>query len=141
MDSNFTISGIFSMSDFSSLLVALSATLICIFFATVLILRRARRQRSPSQLGDLMPSVCVDEQSGIHGGGENGDKMEAETSMLEQLVPEVRMYALCFLDYPSLCRLSMTNSLMREVADDEIMWKALYLKVCFFRRSLLGILA
>lgn len=151
MELKCTISGIFSISDFSSLLVSLPATLFCIFFATVLILRRARRQRRPSELGDLMPSVFLGEQSGINScdgmtvlvnGGDNGGKMEAEwqmeTSIMEQLVPELRMYALSFLDYPSLCSLSMTNSLMRRAANDEITWKTLYLKVWLFRRSLLG---
>lgn len=81
MESKFIVFGIFSISDFSSLLVALSMTLLCIYFVTVLILRMLRWQRSPSELGDLRPSVCVDEQNGVHSqerttvlfdGGENG---------------------------------------------------------------------
>lgn len=51
-------------------------------------------------------------------------------SMMEQLVPEITTHALSYLDYPSLCRLSMTNSLMRKAANDDNAWKALYHKVC-----------
>jgi len=49
-------------------------------------------------------------------------------SMMEQLVPEITTHALSYLDYPSLCRLSMTNSLMRSAANDDNAWKALYHK-------------
>ncbi|KAK9275324.1 hypothetical protein L1049_022587 [Liquidambar formosana] len=49
-------------------------------------------------------------------------------SMMEQLVPEITTHALSYLDYPSLCRLSMTNSLMRRAANDDSAWKALYHK-------------
>lgn len=48
--------------------------------------------------------------------------------MMEQLVPEITNHALSYLDYSSLCRLSMTNSLMRKVANDDDAWKALYQK-------------
>ncbi|XP_050226313.1 F-box protein SKIP8 isoform X2 [Mercurialis annua] len=58
--------------------------------------------------------VSVDRQSGA--------------SMMEQLVPEITTHALSYLDYPSLCRLSMTNSLMRKAANDDNAWKALYHK-------------
>ncbi|XP_057810025.1 F-box protein SKIP8-like isoform X2 [Salvia miltiorrhiza] len=84
-----------------------------------------------------MPSVCVGEQNGIDCGERmtvpvDGGKMEKEwetgTSIIEQLVPEIRMHALTFLDYPSLCGLSMTNSLLHRAANDESVWKALYLK-------------
>ncbi|GKV40011.1 hypothetical protein SLEP1_g47694 [Rubroshorea leprosula] len=49
-------------------------------------------------------------------------------SMMEQLVPEITTHALSYLDYSSLCRLSMTNSLMRKAANDDNAWKALYHK-------------
>ncbi|EPS61006.1 hypothetical protein M569_13797, partial [Genlisea aurea] len=49
-------------------------------------------------------------------------------SMMEQLVPEITTHALSYLDFPSLCRLSMTNSLMRKAANDDNAWKALYHK-------------
>ncbi|KAM6557767.1 hypothetical protein CsatB_004786 [Cannabis sativa] len=65
----------------------------------------------------------------LNGGGkemlENG---KTGASMMEQLVPEITTHALSYLDYPSLCRLSMTNSLMRKAANDDNAWKALYHK-------------
>ncbi len=57
---------------------------------------------------------------------------QSGASMMEQLVPEITTYALSYLDYPSLCRLSMTNSLMRKAANDDNAWKALYHKVRLF---------
>lgn len=50
-------------------------------------------------------------------------------SMMELLVPEITTHALSYLDYTSLCRLSMTNSAMRSAANDDSAWKALYHKV------------
>ncbi|CAL0330855.1 unnamed protein product [Lupinus luteus] len=50
------------------------------------------------------------------------------SSMMEELVPEITTHALSYLDFPSLCRLSMTNSLMRKAANDDNAWKALYHK-------------
>ncbi|KAJ7945064.1 F-box protein SKIP8 [Quillaja saponaria] len=52
----------------------------------------------------------------------------AGASMMEELVPEITTHALSYLDYPSLCRLSMTNSLMRKAANDDNAWKSLYHK-------------
>lgn len=100
-----------------------------ISFATVLIF-----QLDSSELGKLIPFVCVGEQSGDKMpvvGEEDGEKavVQIGTSIIEQLVPEITMHALSYLDYPSLCRLSMTNSLMHKVANDENAWKALYHKV------------
>ena len=57
---------------------------------------------------------------------------QSGASMMEQLVPEITTHALSYLDYPSLCRLSMTNSLMRKAANDDNAWKALYHKVTQF---------
>ncbi|RRT75216.1 hypothetical protein B296_00011422 [Ensete ventricosum] len=54
---------------------------------------------------------------------------QAGGSMMEQLVPEITTHALSYLDYTSLCRLSMTNSAMRRAANDDGAWKALYHKV------------
>ncbi|KAL5989379.1 hypothetical protein ACLOJK_010269 [Asimina triloba] len=54
--------------------------------------------------------------------------MTGGASMMEQLVPEITTHTLSYLDYPSLCRLSMTNSLMRRAANDDSAWKALYHK-------------
>ena len=59
-------------------------------------------------------------------------KRQIGASMMEQLVPEITTHALSYLDYPSLCRLSMTNSSMRRAANDDNAWKALYHKVYFF---------
>ncbi|KAI6707049.1 hypothetical protein NL676_010011 [Syzygium grande] len=67
-----------------------------------------------------------------NGGGVAESAAAAErqsgASMMEQLVPEITTHALSYLDYPSLCRLSMTNSLMRKAANDDNAWKALYHK-------------
>ncbi|GAB4834577.1 F-box protein skip8 [Ancistrocladus abbreviatus] len=72
------------------------------------------------------------------GMGENGPvvlaagatvaERQTGASMMEQLVPEITTHALSYLDYPSLCRLSMTNSQMRKAANDDNAWKALYHK-------------
>ncbi|XP_078439115.1 F-box protein SKIP8-like isoform X2 [Wolffia australiana] len=56
------------------------------------------------------------------------EKRQIGASMMEQLVPEITTHALSYLDYPSLCRLSMTNSSMRRAANDDNAWKALYHK-------------
>uniref|UniRef100_F6HB54 F-box protein SKIP8 n=1 Tax=Vitis vinifera TaxID=29760 RepID=F6HB54_VITVI len=53
---------------------------------------------------------------------------QTRASMMEQLVPEITTHALSYLDYLSLCRLSMTNSLMWKSANDDNAWKALYHK-------------
>ncbi|CAK9143152.1 unnamed protein product [Ilex paraguariensis] len=73
---------------------------------------------------------------GTSGAGEMVEKspvlvpaeQQSGASMMEQLVPEITTHALSYLDYPSLCRLSMTNSLMRKAANDDNAWKALYHK-------------
>lgn len=65
--------------------------------------------------------------------GENVAEVEdrqAGGSMIEQLAPEITTHALSYLDYASLCRLSMTNSVMRKAANDDGNWKVLYHKVC-----------
>ncbi|KAJ3671196.1 hypothetical protein LUZ60_008622 [Juncus effusus] len=62
-------------------------------------------------------------------GSEAMDTEEKEgPSMMEQLVPEITTHALSYLDFTSLCRLSMTNSAMRRAANDDGPWKALYHK-------------
>lgn len=64
------------------------------------------------------------------GGGEVVERgvVEERHSMMEQLVPEIRTHALSYLDYRSLCRLSMTNSVMRKAANDDNAWKVLFHK-------------
>lgn len=76
--------------------------------------------------------VTANYSNGGGGGGgevvENGG-VQTGASMMEQLVPEIRTHALSYLDYRSLCRLSMTNSTMRKAANDDNAWKSLYHKV------------
>lgn len=79
---------------------------------------RATRRCGGENMVAKMAAVSADRQTGA--------------SMMEMLVPEITTHALSFLDYPSLCRLSMTNSLMRKAANDDNAWKALYHKVPFF---------
>ncbi|KAH8522146.1 hypothetical protein H0E87_002962 [Populus deltoides] len=71
------------------------------------------------------------EEKHLNGGGAAEEMVvekQSGASMMEQLVPEITTHALSYLDYPSLCRLSMTNSLMRKAANDDNAWKALYHK-------------
>lgn len=64
------------------------------------------------------------------GATENGGvERQSGESMMEQLMPEITSHALSYLDYRSLCCLSMTNSHMRNAANDDYAWKALYRKV------------
>lgn len=49
-------------------------------------------------------------------------------SIMEQLVPEITQHMLSYLDFKSLCNVSMTNSCMRRVANDDSIWKALFHK-------------
>jgi len=58
-----------------------------------------------------------------------GNDNAAGMSMIEQLFPEVTCYALRYLDYSSLCQLSMTSSSMRKTANDDVLWRALYFQV------------
>lgn len=75
--------------------------------------------------------ICADSMmpiaSKVEANGQMCEKGES-VSMMEQLVPEITTHAFSYLDYPSLCRLSMTNSLMRKAANDDNAWKALYHK-------------
>ncbi|KAK4382496.1 F-box protein SKIP8 [Sesamum angolense] len=140
-----TISSIFFVTDYWSFMVAVAATLFCFLFATALVFRKPKLEGSPSELNSLKPRdcACLGEDSGVDsgeemtarlsgGGKENGVEMAVDrqtgASMMEQLVPEITTHALSYLDYPSLCRLSMTNSLMRKAANDDNAWKALYHK-------------
>ncbi|KAL4581030.1 hypothetical protein LXL04_017236 [Taraxacum kok-saghyz] len=50
------------------------------------------------------------------------------TSMMEQLVPEITTHVLSYLDYRSLCSLSITNSSMSKAANDDNAWKTLFHK-------------
>lgn len=81
--------------------------------------------RAPHLNGGTGPDVTEKTATAI-------TERQTGASMMEQLVPEITTHALSYLDYPSLCRLSMTNSLMRKAANDDNAWKALYHKVCYW---------
>ncbi|XP_074578985.1 F-box protein SKIP8-like [Curcuma longa] len=104
-----------------SCLIAAGATaLCCLCAAWVLRLRAGWREKQ---------QLCGCGGSGGEGHMEVSEKVaEAGGSMIEQLVPEITVHALSYLDYVSLCRFSMTNSVMRKVANDDANWKALYHK-------------
>ncbi|KAK3228120.1 hypothetical protein Dsin_007982 [Dipteronia sinensis] len=145
-------------SDFSSqLLVAAIFTLLSLFLA-VLAVRSRKSLKSDGTGADAVSiaRACCCSCSSYNGTVDcspvaegAGEMMEVErnapvasasalvvaergsgsgASMMEQLVPEITTHALSYLDYPSLCRLSMTNSLMRKAANDDNAWKALYHK-------------
>ncbi|KAL6501778.1 F-box protein skip8 [Orobanche gracilis] len=144
---DFTVSGILFAADYSSFLVALAATLFCFLIASAVVFRRAKLGTNPNtcELKTQNPREDGEIDSGqelpglmsgcrVGGGTENSGERAVDrqmgTSMMEQLVPEITTHALSYLDYPSLCRLSMTNSLMRKAANDDNAWKALYRKKC-----------
>lgn len=122
-------------ADYSSFLVALVATLFCLILASAVVFRRVNLGLSRSDCEERGIG-CEEMTARVSGGAtENGGEKPLErqsgASMMEQLVPEITTHALSYLDYPSLCRLSMTNSLMRKAANDDNAWKALYHKVTF----------
>lgn len=152
---DFTIFSTFIAVDYSSFLVTLVATIFCFIFASAVIFLKSKVEPSASELRNQKPRDSKN-SSEIHSGNEmtarlnggvgaseNGDVGASENgvemaidrqtgaSMMEQLVPEITTHALSYLDFPSLCRLSMTNSLMRRAANDDNAWKALYHKVWF----------
>lgn len=109
----------------------------CAFVSSLVAIVLSRFTRN---LDKAMPSTALanGNADGVTvGGGERAEVLgsddKAGVSMMEQLVPEITTHALSYLDYPSLCRLSMTNSLMRKAANDDNAWKALYHKVIFSR--------
>ncbi|CAN4127206.1 unnamed protein product [Withania somnifera] len=122
-----------------------AVTFICCVF-TVAAAFLTRRSKSKSVQENSVEDSCNCERTAFLNGDSNrtstsssGEMVEkvpgsvaAEkhtgASMMEQLVPEITTHALSYLDYPSLCRLSMTNSLMRKAANDDNAWKALYHK-------------
>lgn len=104
-----------------SFFVAAAVTGFCCLFAFLAVRLSQRDYQSHDSVtgggGEMLEvssAVVVERQTGA--------------SMMEQLVPEITTHALSYLDYPSLCRLSMTNSLMRKAANDDNAWKALYHK-------------
>uniref|UniRef100_A0A7N0UW57 F-box domain-containing protein n=1 Tax=Kalanchoe fedtschenkoi TaxID=63787 RepID=A0A7N0UW57_KALFE len=120
-----------------SFLVALALTFVlCIasLFALRASLNSAAKRRfrhsCDESISDPSMTTC---ESYLNGDAtavrdRNGAASVTGASMMEQLVPEITTHALSYLDYPSLCRLSMTNSAMRKAANDDNAWKALYHK-------------
>ncbi|XP_042038736.1 F-box protein SKIP8-like isoform X4 [Salvia splendens] len=84
--------------------------------------------REPEEIGGVEMAVQVNEGATENGGVEKPVERQSGASMIEQLMPEITTHALSYLDYRSLCRLSMTNSHMRKAANDDNAWKALYRK-------------
>lgn len=122
-----------------------AVTFICCVFTVAAAFLTRRSKSVPAKGGEttaLLNGESNNSSSSSGGGGFGGVEGEmvekvpmtvaAEkhtgASMMEQLVPEITTHALSYLDYPSLCRLSMTNSLMRKAANDDNAWKALYHK-------------
>ncbi|KVH95324.1 F-box protein SKIP8-like [Cynara cardunculus var. scolymus] len=136
---------------FISLFLALVVTLVCCFFSLLPFRLLKFSQSGKTKACDCACSNCKRFAGGsdsmavtatarmMNGGGGGGGQVvvverERErqqmigASMMEQLVPEITTHALSYLDYRSLCRLSMTNSSMRRAANDDNAWKALYHK-------------
>ncbi|XP_073051948.1 F-box protein SKIP8-like [Primulina eburnea] len=124
----------------SSSFVPAAVTFSCFFAASVLIFREGKLQSTKSELNNWSDCARATKESKSGGGAEmmallngseNGEiaaERQTGVSMMEQLVPEITTHVLSYLDYPSLCRLSMTNSRMREAANDDNAWKALFHK-------------
>ncbi|KAI3812815.1 hypothetical protein L1987_17527 [Smallanthus sonchifolius] len=123
---------------FVYLFVTLIVTIVCCFFSLFFRLfkfpqfDKARACNCKGFVGGSDSMAVTATARVMNGGG--GGQVERErqqmigASMMEQLVPEITTHALSYLDYPSLCRLSMTNSSMRRAANDDNAWKALYHK-------------
>jgi hypothetical protein len=126
-------------SSFSQpFILAVTVTSLCFFIALFSLRRftRSRKQRASSDSDAVVPYLNggVSEMMEISQSPAPVVLADRRTgsSMMEELVPEITTHALSYLDYPSLCRLSMTNSLMRKAANDDNAWKALYHKVNSF---------
>uniref|UniRef100_A0A7C9DGP6 F-box domain-containing protein n=1 Tax=Opuntia streptacantha TaxID=393608 RepID=A0A7C9DGP6_OPUST len=131
-----------------SFVLAFAATFVCCLLALFSVRFLSPLSKSPSRgvetstASDSKDCSCScngavlnsDSTVALANGGDEMPAMVAAAekqtgaSMMEQLVPEITTHALSYLDYPSLCRLSMTNSLMRKAANDDNAWKALYHK-------------
>eukprot|EP00268_Persea_americana_P051155 TRINITY_DN5627_c0_g2_i1.p1 TRINITY_DN5627_c0_g2~~TRINITY_DN5627_c0_g2_i1.p1 ORF type:complete len:292 (+),score=33.53 TRINITY_DN5627_c0_g2_i1:293-1168(+) len=140
MDRSFVSSSNLSLPP---LIAAAAATVICCLCVLWAVrsepgrnIRKERSKRPESGGGAKKACGCTCSCGGApatpYANGSAGEKFERATmtgaSMMEQLVPEITTHALSYLDYPSLCRLSMTNSSMRRAANDDSAWKALYHK-------------
>lgn len=139
---------IFSVFSQPSSFVAVAVTALCFLLALFSLLRSfslPRRFTPPRKhhcdcASDSASVAAVGAVPYLNGGAEMLEPAPVPapvvlaerltgSSMMEELVPEITTHALSYLDYPSLCRLSMTNSLMRKAANDDNAWKALYHKV------------
>ena len=128
--------------DGARVLIAAGATAVCCLACAFWVFHSSSSSSPASSKKHRSPPAnccgCRDAKSAngdMAVGGENKKKASEPAppeapSMMEQLVPEITTHALSYLDYTSLCRLSMTNSAMRSAADDDGAWKALYHKVC-----------
>ncbi|XP_077229632.1 nuclear transport factor 2 (NTF2) family protein [Tasmannia lanceolata] len=143
MENSSRFSGDFSLGW---LFVAAVATVFCCLCALWAlrsnpwkILRKLRSKNSDMDDQKKKACGCTCSCDPPYANGEKHDRvlvpaaamvMERQTggSMMEQLVPEITTHALSYLDHPSLCSLSMTNSSMQRVANDDNAWKALYRK-------------
>ncbi|AQK95873.1 F-box protein SKIP8 [Zea mays] len=131
--------------DGARVLIAAGATAVCCFVCAFWVFRSSSSSSPASPKKHQSPSTnccgcascgCRDAKPAngeMAVGGENKKKAPEPDppeapSMMEQLVPEITTHALSYLDYTSLCRLSMTNSAMRRAANDDGAWKALYHK-------------
>ncbi|ESW32176.1 hypothetical protein PHAVU_002G299800 [Phaseolus vulgaris] len=138
---------IFSVFSQPSSFVAVAVTALCFLLALFSLLRSfslPRRFTPPRKhhcdcASDSASVAAVGAVPYLNGGAEMLEPAPVPapvvlaerltgSSMMEELVPEITTHALSYLDYPSLCRLSMTNSLMRKAANDDNAWKALYHK-------------
>lgn len=130
----------FSLSS-QPFLIASSLTLLSLVLALVTLRSKSQSHAHPPSTSSTPSSSarhfsCNGEQHSsddsvterVNGGSAAAEMVATGASMMEQLVPEITTHALSYLDYPSLCRLSMTNSLMRKAANDDNAWKALYHK-------------
>ncbi|XP_025819270.1 F-box protein SKIP8-like isoform X2 [Panicum hallii] len=133
--------------DGARALIAAGATAVCCLVCAFWAFRTSsssspsfsKKQQSPSLncSGCASCGCCAAKSANgeMAVGGDNKKKAQESAppegggaSMMEQLVPEITTHALSYLDYTSLCRLSMTNSAMRRAANDDGAWKALYHK-------------
>ncbi|KAL2325556.1 hypothetical protein Fmac_024614 [Flemingia macrophylla] len=127
---------IFSVLSEASL-VAIAVTTLCFLFAVFSLLRSYSLPRRFTPPRKYHCDCASNSDSALNGGMLEPSPVltpaplaerRTGSSMMEELVPEITTHALSYLDYPSLCRLSMTNSSMRKAANDDNAWKALYHK-------------
>ncbi|KAL2347583.1 hypothetical protein Fmac_001583 [Flemingia macrophylla] len=127
---------IFSILSEASL-VAVAVTTLCFLFAVFSLLRSYSLPRRFKPPRKHHCDCACNSDSALNGGMLEPSPVPTPaplaerrtgSSMMEELVSEITTHALSYLDYPSLCRLSMTNSSMRKAANNDNAWKALYHK-------------